>query len=59
MCFILKSEDESSEAMKKAASEAMKLGETLFKQMKSISNAYRTHQEMSIQEAFAITMPEI
>ena len=60
MCaYISKSEDESSEAMKKAASAAMESGETLFKQMKSIATAYRTHREMSVQEAVAIVMPEI
>ena len=60
MCdYISKSEEESSEAMKKAASEAMQSGETLYKQMKSIAKAYRTHREMSVQEAVAVVMPEI
>lgn len=60
MCaYLSKTEDESSEAMKKAASQALETGDTLFKQMKSIANAYRNHREMSVQEAVAITMPEI
>jgi len=57
--YLSKAEDESSEAMKKAASQALETGDTLFKQMKSIANAYRNHREMSVQEAVAIVMPEI
>jgi len=60
MCaYLSKAEDESSEAMKKAASQALETGNTLFEQMKSNANAYRNHCEMSVQEAVAITMPEI
>ena len=60
MCaYLSKSEDESSDAMKLAASEALESSKTLFEKMKSISNAYRTHREMSVQEAVSIVMPEI
>ena len=60
MCaYLSKSEDESSDAMKHAASEALESGKTLLEKMKSISNAYRTHREMSVQEAVSIVLPEI
>ena len=60
MCaYISKCEDESSEAMKKAATEAMESGKTLLEKMKSVANAYRTHREMSVQEAVSIVLPEI
>ena len=60
MCaYLSKSEDESSEAMKQAASEAYESGKTVFERMKSISHAYRTHREMSVQEAVATVLPEI
>ena len=60
MCaYLSKAEDESSEAMKNAATEALDIGVSLLDQMKSIANAYRTHREMSVQEAVAIVMPEI
>lgn len=58
MC-LLKSEDESSEAMKRAAAQALETGSTLLEQMKSIANTYRNHREMSVQEAVAMIMPEI
>ena len=60
MCaYISKSEDESSEAMKQAAREAYESGTTQTERMKSIARAYRTHREMSVQEAVAILLPEI
>ena len=60
MCaYLSKSEDESTEAMKQAAKEASEAGKTLQERMKSISKAYRTHREMSIQEAVSIVLPEI
>ena len=45
--------------MKQAASEAYESGKTVFERMKSISHAYRTHREMSVQEAVANVSPEI
>ena len=60
MCaYISKSEDESTEAMKQAAKEALESNASLREKMKSISRAYRTHREMSIQEAVSIVLPEI
>eukprot|EP00111_Clytia_hemisphaerica_P014081 TCONS_00041443-protein len=60
MCaYISKSEDESTEAMKQAAKEALESNQCLREKMKSISRAYRTHREMSIQEAVSIVLPEI
>ena len=60
MCaYLSKSEDESSQAMKQAAAEAYNSGHTVFERMKSVAHAYRTHREMSVQEAVAIVLPEI
>ena len=60
MCaYISKSEDQSTEAMKQAANEAMNSNQSLREKMKSVSRAYRTHREMSIQEAVSIVLPEI
>ena len=60
MCaYLSKSEDESTEAMKQAAKEAYENGKTIQERMKSISKAYRTQREMSIQEAVSIVLPEI
>ncbi|XP_066927184.1 uncharacterized protein [Clytia hemisphaerica] len=60
MCaYISKSEDQTTEAMKQAAKEAMNSNHTLREKMKSVSRAYRTSREMSIQEAVAIILPEI
>ena len=60
MCaYISKSEDQTTEAMKQAAKEAMNSNQTLREKMKSVSRAYRTSREMSIQEAVAIILPEI
>ena len=60
MCaYLSKSEDESTEAMKQAAKEAYENGKTTQERMKSISKAYRTQREMSIQEAVSIVLPDI
>ena len=56
MCAYL---SKSTEAMKQAAKEAFENGKTMQEKMKSISKAYRTHIEMSIQEAVFIILPEI
>ena len=60
MCaYFSKSEDESSEAMQQAAKEASKLNLNAFEQMKSISKAYSTKRECSVQEAVYHVMPEL
>ena len=59
MCaYLSKSEDESSEAMKQAAREAYESGKLVCERMKSVARAYRTHREMSVQEAVTIALPE-
>ena len=60
MCaYFSKSEDESSEAKQQAAKEASKLNLNAFEQMKSISKAYSTKRECSVQEAVYQVMPEL
>ena len=60
MCaYLSKSEDESSEAMKQAAREAYESGKLVCERMKSVARAYRTHREMSVQEAVTIALPEL
>ena len=49
----------STEAMKQAAKESYDTGKTVQERMKSISKAYTTQREMSIQEAVSIVLPEI
>ena len=52
MCaYFSKSEDESSEAMKQAAKDVSAMNLNVFEQMKSISKAYHTKRECSVQEA--------
>ena len=57
--YFSRSEDESSEAMKQAAREAYESGKPVCERMKSIARAYRTHREMSVQEAVTIALPEL
>ena len=60
MCaYLSKSEDESSEPMKQAAREAYESGKPVCERMKSVARTYRTHREMSVQEAFTIALPEL
>ena len=60
MCaYFSKSEDETSEAMKQAAREALHTNKTNIEQMRSISRAYKTKRECSVQEAVYIVMPEL
>ena len=59
ICACLsKSEDESSEAMKQATREAYESGKPVCERMKSVARTYRTHREMSVQEAITIALPE-
>ena len=57
--YLSKSEDESSEAMKQAAREAYESGKPVCERMKSVARAYRTHREMSVQEAVSIAFPDL
>ena len=60
MCaYFSKSEDDSSEAMKQAAREAYESGNPVCEIMKSVARAYRTHREMSAQEAVTIALLEL
>ena len=60
MCaYLSKAEDESSEAMQEAVSEAYESGLNVYERMKSVAKAYRTHREMSVQEAVSTILPEI
>ena len=60
MCaYFSKSEDETSEAMKQAAKEAVNLNKTQYEQMKSIAKAYASKRECSSQEAVYLLMPEL
>ena len=60
MCaYLSKSEDESSEAMKQAAKEAIKKNLSSYEQMKAIYRAYMTKRECSVQEAVYHVMPEL
>ena len=60
MCaYFSKSEDETSEAMKQAAKEAVTTNKSKFEQMKAIARAYATKRECSVQEAVYHIMPEL
>ena len=60
MCaYFSKSEDETSEAMKQAAKEAVNFNKTNIEQMKSVARAYATKRECSIQEAVYLLLPEL
>lgn len=60
MCaYFSKSEDESSEAMRQAAKEAVNSNLSSYQQMKSIARAYITKRECSVQEAVYHIMPEL
>ena len=45
--------------MKQAAREAYESGKPVCEVMKSVARAYRTHREMSVQEAVTIALPEL
>ena len=60
MCaYFSKSEDETSEAMKQAAKEAVTTNKSKFEQMKAIAREYATKRECSVQEAVYHIMPEL
>ena len=45
--------------MKQAAREAYESGKPACERMKSVAKAYRTHREISVQEAVTIALPEL
>ena len=60
MCaYFSKSEDETSEAMKQAAKEALNGKKSDYDKMKSIAKAYITKRECSVQEAVYFVMTEL
>ena len=60
MCtYLSKSEDESFEAMKQAAREAYESGKPVCERMKSVARVYRTHREISVQEAVTIALLDL
>ena len=60
MCaYFSKSEDETSETMKKAAKETLNTNKTNIEQMRSISRAYHTKRECSVEEAVYLVIPEL
>ena len=59
MCaYISKAEDETSEAIKQAAKEALIRNKSDYEKMKSIARAFATRRECSVQEAVYLVMPE-
>ena len=60
MCaYFSKSEDETSEATKQAAKEALNTNKTNIEQIRSISRALQAKRECSMQEAVYLVMPEL
>ena len=60
MCaYFSKSEDETSQAMKQATSEAVANSSSKYDTMKAIARAYATKRECSVQEAVYHIMPEL
>ena len=58
MCnYLLKQEDECSEAMKQAFKESLEKGAGSYEQMKSVTHAYASKRECSPQEAAYQIMP--
>ena len=57
--YLSKQEDEVSQSMSEAAKIAKETNLSKFEQMKSISRAYTTHREVSIQEAVYHILPEL
>ena len=60
MCaYFSKAEDETSEAMKQAAKEALNGNKSEYETMKAVARAYATKRECSVQEAVYLLMPEL
>ena len=45
--------------MKQAAREAYESGKPVCERMKSVARVYRTHREISVQEAVTIALPDL
>ena len=59
LSYFSKEEDETSEAMKQAAREALAGNKSDCEKMKAIARAYATKRECSVQEAVYLVMPEL
>ena len=60
MCaYFSKAKDDTSEAMKPAAREALAGNKFDYEKMKAIARAYDTKRECSVQEAVYLVMPEL
>ena len=60
MCvYFSKAEDETSEAMKQAAKEALSASKTEFETMKATAKAYPTKRECFVQKAVYYILPEL
>lgn len=60
MCaYFSKCEDETSQAMKRAAKEAAMSNKSYQQQMRIIAKAFSTKRECSVQEAVYLVMPEL
>ena len=60
MCaYFSKAEDETSEATKQAAKEALSGNKSHYEKSKATAHAYATKRECSVQEAMYLVMPEL
>ena len=60
MCsYLLKKDDEYSQAMKQAFKESLERSETSYEQIKLVVHAYVSKRERSLQEAAYQVMPEL
>ena len=60
MCaYFSKVQDETSEAMKQAAKEALKGNKLHYENMKAIDRAYAAKMECFVQEAACLVIPEL
>ena len=60
MCaYFFRAEDETSEAMKQAAREALAGNKSDYGKIKAMARAYATKRECSVQEGVYLVMPEL
>ena len=55
--YFSEAEDETSEAMKQAAKEALSENKSHYEKIKAIARAYATKRECSVREAMYLVMP--
>ena len=60
MCaYFSKAEDETLEAMKQVAKEALNVNKSHYEKMKAIARTYAVKRKCSVQEAVYLVMPEL